>query len=96
VKRISGRNGEPGEEKAGVKYVPEGDILLIPLRDGQRVRTLEPLDEVFVDVDDAGRALAIEVIGVHEQTVADLVEVLQQYDLVVAPKEWVRAGLVDE
>lgn len=79
-----------------MKYVPEGDILLIPLRDGQRVRTLEPLDEVFVDVDDAGRALAIEVIGVHEQTVADLVEVLQQYDLVVAPKEWVRAGLVDE
>jgi uncharacterized protein YuzE len=56
-------------------YDPEADALYVRLADGARARTIEVDDVVYVDVDEGGRAVGLELLypslGLDAQKIAD-------------------------
>jgi len=64
-----------------MRITREEDILFIRFRDGQVARMEEPLDDIHVEIDQAGNVLTIEVVGVDNTTAWELISVFQMYGL---------------
>lgn len=50
-----------------IKYDPIADALDILIKDGKVFETKEISPEVYLDVDEKGRLLSIEILGVRER-----------------------------
>ncbi len=70
------RAGKMGANKMKVEYDDESNILYIKLRDGKIVDTRPLAEDVYVDVDESGDILGIEIWNASRNIIEELAKVI--------------------